>query len=75
MLIGVFQLLQAKRAEVEAGQRYIEALTDYWIGRTELERSVGGELRLATAPASADVPTVPGDDDAPAAHPHHHHGG
>lgn len=46
MLIGVFQLLQAKRGQVEAGRRYVEALTEYWVDRTELERAVGGELRL-----------------------------
>ncbi len=44
MLIGVFQLLQAKRDEIEAQRRYIETLTAYWVGRTELERAVGGEL-------------------------------
>jgi len=71
MLTGVFQLLQAKRNEIDAGRRYVEALTEYWVARTELERAVGGELALASAPVPSSEPVpVP----APADH-HHHHGG
>ena len=44
MLAGVFQLLLAKRDEIDAGAAYIEALRDYWLARTELESAVGGEL-------------------------------
>jgi cobalt-zinc-cadmium efflux system outer membrane protein len=51
MLVGVFQLLQAKRDEVETGRRAIEALTDYWLCRAELERAVGGALPIAPPPA------------------------
>lgn len=76
MLIGVFQLLQAKRSEVEAGQRSIEALVDYWLARTELERSVGGDLRLPEmASESADgLSPSPDGGNTAAAHPDHHHG-
>lgn len=45
MLIGAFQLLQAKRGEVNAYREYIEAFRDYWNARTELERAIGGRLR------------------------------
>ena len=44
MLIGVFQLLQAKQNEIEAQSDYIEAQRDYWIAQSELERAVGGQL-------------------------------
>ncbi len=44
MLIGVFQLLQAKRDEIHAYREYIEAFRDYWVFRAELERAVGGRL-------------------------------
>jgi cobalt-zinc-cadmium efflux system outer membrane protein len=44
MLTGVFQLLLAKRDEIDAGASYIEALRDYWLARTELESAVGGDL-------------------------------
>ena len=47
MLVGVFGLLQAKRDEVETGRRAIEALTEYWVSRAELERAVGGMLPVA----------------------------
>ena len=44
MLIGVYQLLQAKQAEVSAQRDYISAQRDYWIARAELERAIGGPL-------------------------------
>lgn len=36
MQIGVFELLQAKNREVEAGLRYIETLEAYWLAHTDL---------------------------------------
>jgi cobalt-zinc-cadmium efflux system outer membrane protein len=75
MLIGVFQLLQAKRDEVEAGRAYITALTDYWTTVARLEGAVGGALPtiMASAPASATPTSTP----SPASHSPegHHHGG
>ena len=50
MLIGAFELLQAKQAEYDAYQGYLDALRDYWLARTALKLAVGGEL-----PSSADV--------------------
>jgi len=44
MLLGVYQLLQAKQAEFESYREYIEALRDYWIARSDLERTVGSRL-------------------------------
>jgi len=41
MLLGVYQLIQAKQSEYEAYREYIEALRDYWIAKSELERVVG----------------------------------
>jgi cobalt-zinc-cadmium efflux system outer membrane protein len=72
MFIGVFQLLQAKREQVETGRRYVEALTDYWVSRTELERSVGGEFRLAGTRMPSASPAAP-TEDVPS-HAHHHGG-
>ncbi|HEY0931198.1 MAG TPA: TolC family protein, partial [Gemmatimonas sp.] len=45
MAVGVFGLLQARQAEIAAGQEYVDALRDYWIARAELERAVGTRLR------------------------------
>lgn len=44
MLLGVYQLLQAKQAEFEAYADSIMALRDYWIARSELERVIGFRL-------------------------------
>jgi cobalt-zinc-cadmium efflux system outer membrane protein len=44
MLLGVFQLLQVRRDQIEAGSEYVNALHDYWRARTELERAIGGRL-------------------------------
>lgn len=51
MLVGVFELLQAKREELDAYQEYLEAVRDYWLARVELRRAIGGRL--------------PGDEQAP----------
>jgi len=68
MIVGVFQLLQAKRDEISAGREYIEALQDYWVARVELERAVGGRL-----PASAAVPsTMPAVQPVAPTHQHQH---
>ena len=48
MLLGVYQLLQAKQAEFDAYREYIEALRDYWIARSDLERAVGAPLTPPT---------------------------
>ncbi|MDL5054131.1 TolC family protein [Oscillatoria laete-virens NRMC-F 0139] len=37
MQIGVFQLLQAKRDQIDAGRQYIERLRDYWMARSSVE--------------------------------------
>jgi len=55
MLLGVFQLLLAKQAEVEAYRQYIESVRDYWITRAELERVAGGSLRAAPNPLHSEV--------------------
>jgi cobalt-zinc-cadmium efflux system outer membrane protein len=48
MLVGVFDLLMAKRQEFDDYQNYIEAIRDYWITRSELQRAVGGRLPLVS---------------------------
>ena len=44
MQLGPFQLLQAKQEEVKTGAESVEALRDYWVARSELEKAVGGSL-------------------------------
>jgi outer membrane protein, heavy metal efflux system len=71
MLVGVFQLLQAKRDAIDAAVQYVNALQSYWTARAELERAIGGRLPVGeslpnTRPA-ATQPAAPTDDSA-----HHH---
>ena len=49
MLLGVYQLIQAKQSEFDAYREYIEALRDYWIARSDLERAIGGRIEAATS--------------------------
>lgn len=44
MQVGAFQLLQAKRDEVQAGVAYIEALRDYWVARGDLNQITSGRM-------------------------------
>ncbi|AKU94948.1 Copper tolerance protein [Labilithrix luteola] len=57
MLLGVYQLIQAKQDEFDAYREYIEALRDYWVARSDLERAVGGRVG-APAPAVANHPAA-----------------
>jgi cobalt-zinc-cadmium efflux system outer membrane protein len=52
MQIGVFQLLTAKREEIEAGAQYIESLRDYWMARANLELILAGRNTLGTGDAT-----------------------
>jgi cobalt-zinc-cadmium efflux system outer membrane protein len=44
MFKGAYDLLQAKKAEVETERAYLDAWRDYWISRARLERALGGTL-------------------------------
>jgi cobalt-zinc-cadmium efflux system outer membrane protein len=44
MLIGLFQLLQAKRDQVRTAAAYVEDHRDYWIARTNVEQLLAGRL-------------------------------
>ncbi|MEM9458867.1 MAG: TolC family protein [Myxococcota bacterium] len=44
MLIGAYELLDVRAAQVQARLHYVEALRDYWVARADLERAVGGML-------------------------------
>lgn len=68
MLLGVYQLIQAKQNEFEAYREYIESLRDYWIARSDLERAVGGRVGPSAAPFAQTPTSVP----APAT-PHRGH--
>jgi hypothetical protein len=76
MLIGVFELIQAKVAEYDAYQAYLEAVRDYWLARVELARVVGQRLPSDTG-IDARTPSLEeilGPEEAPAMD-HSAHGG
>ncbi len=47
MLLGVFQLLLARREQGDAYRDYLDSIRDYWTARHELERASGGALQAA----------------------------
>lgn len=58
MQAGVFELLAAKREEIEAGGGYVEALRDAWIARIDLRnllRGGGGTGSLAGGSEAARI--------------------
>jgi cobalt-zinc-cadmium efflux system outer membrane protein len=42
MLVGVFELLQAKREQVDAAERYLELRREYWLARLDVEQLLAG---------------------------------
>ncbi len=74
MQVGVFELLQAKQNEIDAGRDYVQALQDYWIARVDLERATGGRLPGAASTQPSEPATIPATQPASEEHHHHHHG-
>ena len=75
MQLGLYVLLEAKRAQVTAWRAYIEAVRDYWMARAELEQLVGG--RLPSTPSEAPpAPALPSPSPSQGheSHPGHGHG-
>ena len=44
MQVGAFQLLQAKKEQIETGSEYIRALLEYWLAHTEREQLLNGRM-------------------------------
>lgn len=62
MQIGVFQLLEAKRARLESGRRAVIAVRDYWAAQARLDVLRAGGRATAPAPIAAPAsPTAPAD--------------
>jgi cobalt-zinc-cadmium efflux system outer membrane protein len=49
MQVGAFQLLQARRDQVQSGSDYVAALRDYWTARTDLDTILAGRLAGAAS--------------------------
>ena len=50
MQISAFQILQAKRDQVEGGVQYVESLRGYWIARAKLELILSGRTPPKSQP-------------------------
>ncbi|MCG8558974.1 MAG: TolC family protein, partial [Hyphomicrobiales bacterium] len=44
MQLGVFQLIQSKRRQIQVGQQYVQALSDYWTARAHFALLMQGKL-------------------------------
>ncbi len=74
MLVGVYDLLNAKKEEIESYHKFIESLKEYWILRSELELLAGEKIDYIPA----ENPSMDGPTKTPALEHHHNqanHGG
>lgn len=58
MLVGIFQLLQAKQQEIDGGKQYVDALRDYWIARAQLTQILDGRLPHLAPGIGLPIPAV-----------------
>jgi cobalt-zinc-cadmium efflux system outer membrane protein len=59
MQLSAFQLLEAKRNQINAGADYIEALRDYWVARSRLEQILSGRLTAFEGSGKATASATP----------------
>ena len=52
MLVGVYDLLLAKQAQVQTARQYVSASKEFWLAWTDLELAVGGNMPMPSAPAA-----------------------
>jgi cobalt-zinc-cadmium efflux system outer membrane protein len=58
MATGIFQLLQAKRDQIETANAYVDQLREYWVARTRAEQLLSGRLG-SQVPGAASVAIGP----------------
>ena len=76
MLGGVFELIEARRAQLDGYRRWLDALADYGLARLDLARAVGAPLPSEAGPRLVldEPPGGPPAASAPTARdPHAHH--
>ncbi len=74
MLVGVYDLLDAKKEEVEAIRQFLDSLKNYWIIRSDLERLAGERLTFIPEEDAGSSTESPKDTKAEKMQ-HHEHGG
>ncbi len=73
MLVGVYELLIAKQAQIRAAGDYISVWRDFWVAWTDLELAIGTHLP-AVAPSGDTVPASTLSSDSQTGHNEHEHG-
>jgi cobalt-zinc-cadmium efflux system outer membrane protein len=56
MLLGVYELLQAKQAQINAARDYITASHEFWLAWVDLERATGSTLAVSSADTASGLP-------------------
>ena len=59
MQIGAFQLLQAKRVQIETGGAYLALLGDYWTAKAQLQLILSGRLTQVAPSNRASTAAMP----------------
>ncbi|MEO6186654.1 MAG: TolC family protein, partial [Steroidobacteraceae bacterium] len=59
MLVGAFEVIDARRQEIEAWRGYVESLRDHATARAELARGLGGVIPGSSAGEEASIPELP----------------
>jgi cobalt-zinc-cadmium efflux system outer membrane protein len=73
MLVGVYELLNAKQTQIRAASDYIGVWRDFWVAWTDLELAIGTHLPVPVA--TSDAPDETSESaDTPAEHSEHQHG-
>jgi len=73
MLVGVYELLNAKQTQIHAASDYIGVWRDFWVAWADLELAIGTYLPTPAASGST-MQEIPDAADPAAAHSEHHHG-
>ncbi|MEO6603391.1 MAG: TolC family protein [Polyangiaceae bacterium] len=55
MVVGVFQLLQAKRDQISAAAAYVDLLREYWTLRAEVDQLIAGRLPRSSVSGASDA--------------------
>lgn len=73
MLVGVYDLLNAKKDEVEAIRQFLKSLKEYWVIRSRIEQLAGRHFSFTPEGDTESITQPPKQADAGTVD-HHHHG-
>ncbi len=65
MLVGVYELLDAKQSQIDAARGAIDAWREFWTAWSDLERALGASVPAAppSPPAPAEADSAPADQE------------